>query len=68
MTAGLRRTLFHRGHAFPAMTEGAPPDETDVEAADDGSAGHQPDARRPRTAGPTTARNGKLSASSTDGG
>ncbi|NLV05358.1 hypothetical protein GOC83_04315 [Haloarcula rubripromontorii] len=25
------------------MTEGAPPDETDVEAADDGSAGHQPD-------------------------
>ncbi|AUG48415.1 hypothetical protein BVU17_13100 [Haloarcula taiwanensis] len=24
------------------MTEGAPPDETDVEAADDGSAGHQP--------------------------
>ena len=25
------------------MTEGAPPDETDAEAADEASAGHQPD-------------------------
>ncbi|EMA16532.1 hypothetical protein BDK61_0902 [Haloarcula quadrata] len=43
------------------MTEGAPPDETDVEAADDGSAGHQPD-------DPAAADDGADEADATDNG